>query len=461
MSVFDVWTSQGTIGRGRYLGSILVLAAIQHNLNRVSGIVYGYRWGLFTYAVEEDFRFFPAPGGNALKWHGDPYFGILLILLALPFMWAGMMLTLRRLRDVDWPLWLVILYFLPFLNIIFFLILVVVPSTQYVDRRSHLSARVSSLIPESEFGSAVLGVVFTAMLAALDATLGASGLGNYGWAVFVGIPFLLGLNSTLIYGLHRPRSVGRCLLVAMLSNLLVGLALFGFAVEGIICLAMAVPIAVTVGLFGGLVGYAIQRRVSVKATTLRVASMSFLLMPGLILAEYALGQPAPLHEVKTSIIVKSDPETVWKHVLTFSQLPPPTEAIFKTGIAYPIRADMYGVGVGAVRHCEFSTGAFVEPITAWDEPRLLRFDVSDQPPTMEEWSPWSNVRPPHLKNYLVVQQGQFELKPLPDGTTLLEGTTWYRNKFWPAPYWYLWSDHIINGIHKRVLLHIKTLAESR
>jgi hypothetical protein len=95
----------------------------------------------------------------------------------------------------------------------------------------------------------------------------------------------------------------------------------------------------------------------------------------------------------------------------------------------------------------------------WDEPRLLRFDVTAQPRAMEELSLYNDLRPPHLENYLISQQGQFELKTLPDGTTLLEGTTWYQNRFWPAPYWHVWSDYIIHRIHERVLLHIKSLAE--
>ena len=48
---------------------------------------------------------------------------------------------------------------------------------------------------------------------------------------------------------------------------------------------------------------------------------------------------------------------------------------FKTGLAYPLRARLVGAGVGAVRHCEFTTGAFVEPITVWDAPHRLAFDV--------------------------------------------------------------------------------------
>ncbi|NBP97360.1 MAG: hypothetical protein EBU25_05975 [Burkholderiaceae bacterium] len=34
-----------------------------------------------------------------------------------------------------------------------------------------------------------------------------------------------------------------------------------------------------------------------------------------------------------------------------------------------------GKGVGSVRHCNFTTGSFVEPITVWDEAKLLKFDV--------------------------------------------------------------------------------------
>jgi hypothetical protein len=108
----------------------------------------------------------------------------------------------------------------------------------------------------------------------------------------------------------------------------------------------------------------------------------------------------------------------------------------------------------------FSTGAFVEPIEVWDEPRLLKFGVTAQPPIMDEMSPYPHLTPPHLNNYLHSRQGQFLLTPLPGGRqTMLEGTTWYQNSFWPGAYWNRWSDYIIGRIHMRVLNHIKNLAE--
>ena len=452
--IFDVWSWHGRIGRARYLVTGFVLFALKHNIDRILAAAFGYHWSIFNYWV------FDTPAGINEITIRDATLYATLLLVALPFIWIGTVLTLRRLRDADLPLWLVMFFFLPFLNLIFFVILAAIPSSQSHDRESTLSSSIGRLIPESEFGSAVFGILATAILAALGAALSATGLGNYGWGLFVGIPFFLGLNSSLIYGYRQPRPLVKCLLVASLSTGIVGVALFAVAIEGVICLAMALPLAVVLALFGATMGFVLQRRPTFSPNTLRVVSVGFLLMPGLILLEYSLGETPPLYAVKTSVVIKSDPKTVWTHVVSFSELPRPTEAMFKTGIAYPIRADIRGQGVGAVRHCVFSTGPFVEPITVWDEPRLLQFDVTEQPRAMEELSLYSDLRPPHVENYLISRKGQFELKPLPDGTTLLEGTTWYQNRFWPAPYWHLWSDYIIHNIHKRVLLHIKTLAEN-
>jgi uncharacterized membrane protein YhaH (DUF805 family) len=452
----NVFTWRGRIGRARYLVSGLILLALKHNIDRVLATLFGYRWDFFNYWALD------APG-NILELQPDhTKFYTVLLVIALPFIWAGITLTLRRLRDANLPLWLVAFFFIPFINLLFFGVLAALPSRESSESResdSGIPAHVGKFIPESKFGSAVFGILITTLLALVETVFSANGLANYGWGLFVGIPFFLGLNSSLICGFHRRQTLGTCLVVATLSTLLVGLALFMFAVEGIICLIMALPLALGMALFGGFIGFLIQDHGHYPADSLRVVSVGILLIPGLILLEHAIGPTPPVYEAKTSIVIEADPETVWTHVVSFSQLPPPTEAMFKTGLAYPIRAEMHGQGVGAERHCVFSTGAFVEPITVWDEPRLLAFGVRSQPPAMRELSIYSNVHPAHLEDYFIAQRGQFELKPLPDGTTLLEGTTWYQNRYWPAPYWRLWSDYIMDGIHKRVLLHIKSLAE--
>ncbi|HJP60493.1 MAG TPA: hypothetical protein VJ865_10850, partial [Gemmatimonadaceae bacterium] len=128
-------------------------------------------------------------------------------------------------------------------------------------------------------------------------------------------------------------------------------------------------------------------------------------------------------------------------------------------IAFPVAATIDGAGVGAVRRCEFSTGAFVEPITVWDEPRRLAFDVISQPPAMRELSPYSKVYAPHLNGFFRSARGEFRLVPTDSGTRL-EGHTWYSVNIHPQSYWRALSEALLHRIHQRVLDQVKREAEA-
>src|SRR3990172_9579234 len=115
--------------------------------------------------------------------------------------------------------------------------------------------------------------------------------------------------------------------------------------------------------------------------------MLLLALPAFLLLEHGNSHESALFRVSTSVFIEAPAEEVWSNVVAFSELPPPTERLFQTGIAYPMRAEISGSGVGAIRRCVFSTGAFVEPIEVWEQPRQSEFGVIPQPPVMEEWSP--------------------------------------------------------------------------
>ena len=245
----------------------------------------------------------------------------------------------------------------------------------------------------------------------------------------------------------------------MTASALAGVAIFVVAFEGAICIIMAAPIGFVLAFLGALVGYAIQSRpwLNDQAATLALAVL--VTLPALMAAESA-NEPEPaVRAVHTEVIIDAPPTKVWPQVIAFPPLPEPDDWFFQTGVAYPQRAEIHGTGVGAVRHCIFSTGTFVEPIEVWDPPSLLHFRVSEQPEPMREWSPYQ-IHPAHLDHYLHSHKGQFLLEALPDGRTRLVGTTWYSNRMWPAAYWNLWSDYIIHRIHGRVLTHIQKLAEA-
>jgi hypothetical protein len=220
---------------------------------------------------------------------------------------------------------------------------------------------------------------------------------------------------------------------------------------------MAWPLAAPVAAVGARLGAALAAQPSARAAHLTSLLLAWPLLTGV----EAVHRTPPLREVRSVVEVDAPPALVWPEVVAFADLPPPAEWVFRLGIAHPRRARIDGHGVGAVRHCEFSTGAFVEPITAWDEPTRLAFDVASSPPPMHEWSPYAAVHAPHLLDGLRSRRGEFRLVPLAGGRTRLEGRTWYELRMFPQAYWTLWSDALIHAIHHRVLDHIRRRAEAR
>lgn len=448
----DLWTWRGTISRQDYAAWGIILFALKYNLDRMIAFKgHGVVWYPWSYFLG------PERAGVQVT-----DLGLTLLAVSLPFIAWGVILTLRRLRDAGWKPWLVALFFVPLVNVIFFGLLCVQPTRDTVaPPLQDVSRRPRWLYPESGTGAAVLGILISIILGSALAAFGTTFLKNYGWGLFVGIPFMMGLSSSLFYATSAPRTLGQCLGVSCLSVAITSGVLLALALEGILCIAMAAPIALVLAMLGGFAAYWIQiERWSRRLNATHVHGLGWLLLPFLMAAESTLPKNAPLIAATTVCEINAPVDVVWRHVVTFSELPPPTESIFRAGIAYPVRARLVGHGVGAVRYCEFSTGPFVEPITAWEENRRLAFDVVKQPHPMEEWSPYQHIQPAHLEGFFVSRRGEFRLTPLPANRTRLEGTTWYQQDIWPNRYWQLWSDHLVHAIHRRVLEHIRVESES-
>jgi hypothetical protein len=392
-------------------------------------------------------------------------FAGMLLILALPFIWLGVTLTVQRLRDAGQPLWLVVLFFVPVINLLFFFLLCALESHSVKPQGEAMpwpeTRMLGRWIPRSAIGAAATAIGVTIAIGSMFTVLGTEVLRSYGWGLFVALPFCLGLFSVLMYSYHEPRSYGSCMSVSLVPIALLGAVLLLAAIEGLICILMAAPFALALAALGGMLGYAIQTGYWLNKGTPAMLSIVLLFTPAFQGVERWVRPPAETFEVRTVIEVNAPPEKVWNQVVAFAEIPPPKELLFRAGIAYPIRAEISGYGVGAVRHCIFSTGPFAEPIEVWDKPRLLKFGVTANPAPLNELSPYGDIRPPHLHGYFVSKQGQFLLTALPGGRTRLEGTTWYQHTMWPAAYWHLWSDYIIHRIHLRVLEHIREAVEEQ
>jgi uncharacterized membrane protein YhaH (DUF805 family) len=454
----DLWRLDGTVERGVYLFWGALLFAFKFNLDRLIGAIwFDESWSIFKWAT---FRFYlwQSPANQV---EGRYY--LVLLAASLPFLWTGVALTLRRLRSLGWQPWWMLLFFVPVLKLFFFALLCLLPSRKEAQQPPVITerrvGRFEAMVPSGKLGSATVAALVSAGLGLVIGWFGTSVLGNYGWTLFVGLPFVMGFLAVMIHGFRQPRGIGSCILTAILAVALAGVGFLFMAMEGAICLIMAAPLAFALGIFGGIVGYLVQKSFWRPQVSPRLLLLVVLFSPLTMGLEKSVPPPLPVLEVKSSVTINAPPETVWRNVVSFSQLPPPREMIFKLGIAYPIRAEITGHGAGAIRRCVFSTGPFVEPIEVWDEPRLLKFSVTQNPEPMQEWTPYRHIHPAHLDDYLQSCGGQFRLVPLHNNRTLLEGTTWYYHHMWPATYWQLWSDQIIHNIHLRVLNHIKTLSE--
>jgi hypothetical protein len=306
----------------------------------------------------------------------------------------------------------------------------------------------------------VVSVAFTALSAAAIVWLSVSVLKQYGIALFIGLPIYCGIMPVVIYAFRQPRSHWEAIGISAMTLLFLGVAIIGFALDGLICILMAAPLAALFTFTAAFVANSVMRsrHKTLHMTPLLVICASLPFMVGF---EARCDLPPPTSVVTSSIDIAAAPDEVWKYIPAIPSIPDQPEMLFRAGVAYPLRSEMDGSGVGAKRLCVLSTGALHEVVTAWKPGRLLRFDVTSCPPSMHELSIYHDLQTPHLENFMVSEWGEFKLIPLPNGHTLVEGTSQYHNRMWPAEYWLPLSDWIVHRIHVRVLNFIKAEAEKQ
>ena len=451
MNFKQIYSWKGEINRKHYFLWGAILFALKYNIDRLIALFHGKNWIIINYFLSTEKL------SNLANSEIDIAFFTQLLAISIPFIYFGTVLTQKRLRDAGKPQWLVLFFFIPFVNILLFAVLTSLKSRKEISKSGN--SWLYSIQPKSKFGSAVFALAATTFLALAVSVLIINQFESYGWGVFVGIPFFLGFGTVLTYGrvnsVSRKQAVG----LAFLSVAVFSSVVFILAVEGIICVAMAFPILLALAIVGASIAYGLID--GEKTETLNSIFLPFLVIPILGGIE-AIHNPIPQStSVTTELIIDAPKQIVWDKLVAFSEIEPPTEFLFSTGIAYPTHAEIDGFGIGAIRKCNFTTGTFVEPITVWNEPNLLEFSVLDQPPPMIETSPYGDLHVPHLDGYFKSYRGQFKLEQLQTGETKLLGTTWYSHDIWPGFYWRLWSDFILHKIHFRVLNHIKKEAEAK
>jgi len=284
-------------------------------------------------------------------------------------------------------------------------------------------------------------------------------MNSFGLWLFVLAPFLGGLVCAIICNWHKSYASGIGWVNALWAWGGSGaIALFA-GQEGMVCWLMAAPL--TIPLYA--VGYFAGRQMMDRARDRR-APLSVSVVPLFALMTVQMARQTPGAEVRseaTELEINAPPEKVWPYLFNLPDIPETNNVLFKAGIAHPTTIRAMGSTVGDRRECVLSTGVMPERLTVVEPYRRLQFEILDTLKPLNETNPFREVHTPHDRGYFIVQQGEFLLIPLPGGRTKLVGTSRYEHHLYPAPYWSIWTDLVVEQVHRRFMNEVKARAEKQ
>lgn len=302
--------------------------------------------------------------------------------------------------------------------------------------------------------STALGLVAGSAITLVAAAFSTLVLGVYGYALFLGTPFIIGVVTAYLANRGQRRQLSETFGIVSTALVFGSFALIGFAVEGAICLILATPLIFAMAFVGTLLGRAIAQARSQGSAMLRCVA----LLPVLLLMETTAPPQAEFESVE-SIDVAAGPDAVWDSIIHMGPIPDAPAAPFRWGLAYPVAGEITGAGVGAVRRGLFSTGEAFERVTEWEPSRKLTFIVLSDPPMMHELSPYEHIAAAHVRGYFRTEDARFSITPLGNGQTRLTLATHHHLDIEPALYWIPIAQWAVHENKRRVLAHFASQAE--
>lgn len=278
----------------------------------------------------------------------------------------------------------------------------------------------------------------------------------YGWGLFVLTPFVVGFTTGYLVNRYELQTMKTTNALVLLAAALGCLGLIMFALEGLICLILASPLAALLAIGGGATGRRAARLGKEPSGPLYCVA----LLP-LMFAADAISPPDALMLTDESIVINAPAPRVWQAVTSDDPIREAPPLVGRLGLAYPERGHLAGRGVGADRSGYFSTGVAREKVTEWQEDRTLGFVVLEQPPAMTEMSPYRHVHAPHVNGYFETGETRFELERLGADRTKLTILAAHRLRIDPVIYWEPIARWAAQSNTRRVLRDLKLKAEAK
>jgi hypothetical protein len=275
--------------------------------------------------------------------------------------------------------------------------------------------------------------------------------------IFLG-PAVIGFVTIRHTETYQPSPVWIWILLPWLSVTLMMAVIALCALEGAICIAMALPIALVCSSIGGVIAGVIARRHRLSRTpALCLAILPLLLAP----AEANLNAPLQTRTVQSEIRIHASASTIWQNIERVPAISPselqPTWA-HAIGFPRPVEATLSYEGVGGVRHASFERGLlFIETVTAWEPEHRLAFTIRADSAHIP-----STTLDEHVTiggRYFDVLDGEYRLEPLPNGDTILHLTSHQRLSTDFNGYAGLWTDAVMQNLQTSILQVIQHRCE--
>lgn len=317
----------------------------------------------------------------------------------------------------------------------------------------HVARAVNDPTPGLEIAHIIQGVCAGVAIIVLAVLISALTFGAYGWGLFVMTPFSVGMATGYLVNRRHRLGAGRTSIIVLTAAALGTVALVMLALEGLVCILLASPLGAIVALLGGAAGRAMARTSHSGGQPL----MSVAILPALFALESAMPPAVPI-ETHEEMEINASPEMVWGALTSSAPIANGPGLVGAAGLAYPVRGRLLGAGVGAIRLGDFSTGTARELVTEWLPNHRLAFTVLQQPPAMEEMSPYRQVRAPHVHGYFITRETRFSLVAIPGGRTRLIVDAQHVLRIDPALYWEPMARMAIHLNVARVLEDVCTKA---
>jgi hypothetical protein len=278
---------------------------------------------------------------------------------------------------------------------------------------------------------------------------------GYGYLLFIGAPVLLGFVATSFLAVGSPENFTTCAAVVSIAGVVLCCGFLVTGAEGLICIAMALPIALPLALVGAVPAFFLfhERRLRrPRATAIGAGLLLIALVP--LEADHR----SPMYVAEDSIIVNATAARTWRAIVALSDVAPSHDLLFRAGIACPQRTKIVDGRPGGLRVCTLSTGVLMERIDVWEPERRLAWRAISTPPPMRELNPFRDADPPHLHGYYRNVRGEFVITRLAPDRCRLTRRTWYSADLYPSWYWRIWCDMGAAKIQQYVLEQVREAA---